>query len=110
MHAIGFAATRRASPFLALAVVSPAGAVQAGTDLETAQRLVAAGQLTAAEAAYDLLLEADPRRLDARLGRAYVRAFQRNFEKAQADFREVLAADAGNAGALSGLGYALAWA
>ena len=109
MYAIGFVATRRASPFLALAIVSLARAVQAGTELETAQRLVAAGQLTAAEAAYDRLLDADPRRVDARLGRAYVRAFQRDFEKAQADFREVLAADAGNVGALSGLGYALAW-
>jgi len=111
LYAIGFVATRRASPFLALAVVSIslAGAVQAATELETAQRLVAAGQLTAAEAAYDRLLDADPRHIEARLGRAYVRAFQRDFEKAQADFREVLAADAGNLGALSGLGYALAW-
>ena len=109
MYAIRSVATRRASLLLALALVALAQAVQAGTELETAQRLVAAGQLTAAEAAYDRLLEADPRRLDARLGRAYVRAFQHDFEKAQADFREVLAADAGNIGALSGLGYTFAW-
>jgi Flp pilus assembly protein TadD len=109
LHAIGFVGTRRMWSLFALVAASLAGAVRAGTDLETAQRLVAAGQLTAAEAAYDRLLDADPRRVDARLGRAYVRAFQRDFEKAQADFREVLAADTSNVGALSGLGYALAW-
>jgi tetratricopeptide (TPR) repeat protein len=111
LNAIRFVGPRWAGFVFALAA-SVAGAVSARAevnDLETAQRLVAAGQLTAAEAAYDRLLEADPRRLDARLGRGYARAFQRDFDKARADFRDVLAADSGNIGALSGLGYVLAW-
>jgi tetratricopeptide (TPR) repeat protein len=94
---------------LAASLAGVAHGREDANDLEPAQRLVAAGQLTAAEAAYDRLLEVDPRRLDARLGRGYARAFQHDFDKAQADFRDVLVADGGNVGALSGLGYVLAW-
>jgi hypothetical protein len=54
-------------------------------------------------------LQTEPRSVDARIGHGYALAYQRQFEKAAIDFREVLREDADNLGALSGLGYVLAW-
>jgi tetratricopeptide (TPR) repeat protein len=75
-----------------------------------AARLAARGRLAAAEAVYDTVLAIDSTSLAARLGRAYVRSWQRKDQPARADFLAVLHADSLNVPALTGLGYSFAWA
>ncbi|HEX6535662.1 MAG TPA: tetratricopeptide repeat protein [Gemmatimonadaceae bacterium] len=81
----------------------------AGLMLEAA-RLAATGNHAKAEAVYDSVLAVDPNILAARLGRAYVRSWQREDTLARQDFQGVLRVDTANVSALTGLGYNYAWA
>jgi tetratricopeptide (TPR) repeat protein len=106
-------ATLRVSVARAVAARSAAGGVSAarasGRMLDAA-RLTASGRIAAAEAVYDTVLAMDSTNLAARLGRAYVRSWQRKDHPARADFLSVLHADSLNVPALTGLAYNYAWA
>lgn len=78
--------------------------------LFSAAGLATRGALPAAEAVYDSVLALDSLNVQARLGRGYVRSWQRRFALARADFDAVLSADSTSAAALAGLGYTNAWA
>lgn len=84
-------------------------AIAAEVTLNEAARLAVAGEHAAAEALYDRLLETDPDHLEARLGRAHVRAWQGKHAPAEKDFFAVLEKDPRNVDALTGLGFSLAW-
>jgi tetratricopeptide (TPR) repeat protein len=105
-------ATLRVS--VARAVVSrgnPFGvaAARASGRMLDAARLAASGRLAAAEAVYDTVLAMDSTNIAARLGRAYVRSWQRKDQPARTDFLAVLHADSLNVPALTGLAYNYAW-
>ena len=97
-------------------------AVQAGQDpqrtsskptpslMQEAARLIANGNLAAAETLYDTILQSDPDNTQARLARGHVRAWQHKYDKAGEDFLAVLRLDPNNLSALNGLGYSFAWA
>jgi tetratricopeptide (TPR) repeat protein len=83
---------------------------QAATPIEDAGALARQGQHAAAEARYDRILAGDATMPAARIGRGYVRAWQKKFSGAAEDFRTVLAKDPKNLEAQNGLAYTLAWA
>lgn len=101
-------ATLRATTAPAVAAANVAGGRAAGLMLEAA-RLAATGKHAQAETVYDSVLAIDPNILAARLGRAYVRSWQRKDSLARQDFQTVLRADSANVSALTGLGYNYAW-
>lgn len=72
--------------------------------------LAADGRHAEAEALYDRALAADPRSVTHRVGRGYVRAWQKRYDAAIEDFRAALAIDPRNRDAGNGLGWTLAWA
>jgi tetratricopeptide (TPR) repeat protein len=90
--------------------VSTVAAGRAANLFLQAAHLAASGRHAAAEATYDSVLQVDSTMLAARLGRAYVRSWQRKDSLARADFLAVLQADSSNVAALTGLGYSYAWA
>jgi tetratricopeptide (TPR) repeat protein len=93
----------------AASAVTMAAARTSGLMLEAA-RLAASGRHAAAEAVYDSVLAVDSNIVAARLGRAYVRSWERKDDAARSDFLAVLRADSLNVSALTGLGYNYAWA
>jgi Tfp pilus assembly protein PilF len=101
-------ATLRATSAPAVAAANVAGGRAAGLMLEAA-RLAATGNHARAETVYDSVLAIDPNIIAARLGRAYVRSWQRKDSLARQDFQTVLRADSANVSALTGLGYNYAW-
>jgi len=84
-------------------------AVGEEVSLDEAARLAVSGEYAAAEERYSRLLEAEPDRLEARLGRAHVRSWQGKHASAEEDFLAVLKKEPENVDALTGLGYSLAW-
>src|SRR2546426_2949954 len=83
-------------------------AVQAGQDpqrtsskpmpslMQEAARLIANGNLAAAEVSYNTILQSDPDNTQARLARGHVRAWQHKYDKAREDFLTVLRLDPNN--------------
>lgn len=84
-------------------------AVGGEVSLDEAARLAVSGEHAAAEERYSQLLEADPGRLEAYLGRAHVRSWQGKYASAEEDFLAVLKKEPENVDALTGLGYSLTW-
>jgi Flp pilus assembly protein TadD len=69
----------------------------------------AVGDLAGAEESYHRLLRLDPANAQARVDRAYVRAWRKNYAGALDDFQLVLHNDSTNLSAINGLGYTNAW-
>src|SRR2546426_1148525 len=68
-----------------------------GTSLmQEAARLIANGNLAAAEVSYNTILQSDPDNTQARLARGHVRAWQHKYDKAREDFLTVLRLDPNN--------------
>jgi Flp pilus assembly protein TadD len=67
------------------------------------------GDLAGAEDTYRRMLRLDPANAGARVDRAYVRAWQKNYAGALDDFQLVLHNDSTNLSAINGLGYTYAW-
>ena len=86
---------------------APLHAAPAAADPAT---LAAQGRHADAEAAYNSALAANPRSLKDRIGRGFVRAWQKKYALAAEDFRAALAIDPRNLEAQNGLGYTQAWA
>lgn len=84
-------------------------AVGGEVSLDEAARLAVSGEHAAAEALYSRLLEADPGRLEAYIGRGHVRSWQGKHASAEEDFLAVLKKEPENVDALTGLGYNLTW-
>ena len=78
--------------------------------MQDAGRLIASGNLGAAEISYNTVLQSHPHNTEARLARGHVRAWQHKYNEARDDFSAVLRLDPNNLSALNGLGYSFAWA
>ena len=78
--------------------------------MQDAARLIASGNLGAAEASYSTILQSHPHNTEVRLARGHLRAWQHKYNEARDDFSAVLRLDPNNLSALNGLGYSFAWA
>src|SRR2546425_12230211 len=68
--------------------------------MQEAARLIANGNLAAAETLYDTILRRDSGNTQARLARGHVRAWQHKYDKAREDFLTVLRLDPNNLSAI----------
>ena len=95
---------------LAACLLSASSLIADSEDLSVlAEDRVREGDLAGAERVYDEMISADPRGLDALLGRAFVRSWRGKHDDARRDFEAVLERDPTRLDALVGLGYDLAW-
>lgn len=106
-HAASRARTLLAIALLCMGVLQ----VQAQSDLmQAAQTSISRHQWDAAEASYTQILENNPQHIDARLGRAAVRAWQKKYILAEQDYQQALAQAPDRQDARTGLGFTLGWA
>jgi tetratricopeptide (TPR) repeat protein len=95
---------------LAIAAAFAPVASQAATPVADPAKVAAEGRHAEAERLYDAALAANPRSLKDRIGRGFVRAWQKKYADGAEDFRAALAIDPRNLEAQNGLAYTQAWA
>lgn len=103
------------TPTLALCALVVAAAfapiaADAATPAADPAKIAAEGRHAEAERLYDAALAANPRSLKDRIGRGFVRAWQKKYAAGVEDFRAALAIDPRNLEAQNGLAYTQAWA